>query len=253
MMELNVYLKTIKKRLWLIVLCVLISTVTTGAYSILFYKPVYFAFTKLIINKTIAQGQDQLGNEQMDLGAIYINLGLISTYKEIIKTPAIMDKVVQRYPDLNMTVEKLNSIVSVSANGTQVITLEAHNYSYEKAAMIVNAVTEVVKTEIPRIMKVNNVEILNVADPDELPTPLSQQTSRKIIISFIISSIIAVSIVFLLEFLDDTLKTKKDVQLSFGLPVFSVIPTIKPKDMRSLKKKSARKQTGEASYATSER
>lgn len=247
-MDLKEYAKIVRKRLWLIVLCVVVSTVATGAYSYLFYKPIYTAYTKLIINSTTTQ--EQMGNEQMDFGAMYINLQLINTYKELIKTPAIMDKVVQRYPDLNLTVTELNSTISVTTlNGTQVITLGAIDYSYERAANVVNAVTEVVKTEIPRIMKVNNVEILNVADPDDIPTPLSQQTTRKVIMSFLVSSIIAVSLVFLLEFLDDSLKNKKDIQAVLGLPTLSMIPAVKAKDMKLHKKNASQKRAGEAAYA----
>jgi capsular polysaccharide biosynthesis protein len=247
-MDLKEYFKIIKKRLWLIILCVLVATSATGAYSYLFFKPVYSAYTKLIINKTTTQ--DQLGSEQMDLGAISVNIGLINTYREIIKTPAILDKVVQRYPDLGLTTARLNKILSVYApNGTQVLTLQVVDYSYERASNIVNAVTEVVRTEIPRIMKFNNVEILNTADPDDVPMPLSQQTARKIVLSFLISTVIAVSLAFLLEFLDDTIKSKRDIQTVLGLPILSMIPAVKPKDLKPYKTQASRQRAGEASYA----
>jgi capsular polysaccharide biosynthesis protein len=244
------YLKIIKKRLWLIVLCVLISTITTVLYSYDHYKPVYQASTKLIVNKTTDQGQ--LGKEQMDLGAISTNIGLINTYKEIIKTPAIMDKVVQRYPDLDLTADQLSLIINVSAlNGTQVMTVVAADYSYERAANIVNAVSEVFKAEIPKIMKVDNVTILNVAKMDAQPLALNQKPTQKIIISFAVSLIFAIGITFLLEFLDDTLKKEEDIQLILGLPTFAVIPAMKEKELKSpRKKKTSRDQVGEAPYAT---
>jgi capsular polysaccharide biosynthesis protein len=246
-MEIKDYSKLIKKRLWLIILIVLVSTLTTAYYSFQNYQPTYVASNKLIINKTIVQ--DQVGiDQQMDLGAIDVNIGLIDTYKEIIRTPAIMAKVVQRYPELNLTVDHLISTVYVSAlNKTQVMTIDTADYSYERAANIVNAVAEVVKTEIPRIMKVNNVEILNIADPNEQPAPENSNINQSIIISFIISLILGIGITFLLEFLNDTLKTKKDIQTVMGLPMLSAVPIIK-KEKRQ--KKNMREQVGEAKYAT---
>ncbi len=249
-MELKEYLKLIRKRLPLIVLCVLISTITTAIYSYNNYKPIYLASTKLIINSTTTQ--DQMGIEQMDLGAISINIGLVDTYKEIIKTPAIMDKVVQRYPELNLSTEQLISMIQVSAlNRTQVMTIDTVDYSYERAANIVNAVAQVVKTEIPKIMKVNNVEILNVADLNDQPLPLNQKTNQLIVISFAVSLIFGIGITFLLEFLDDTLKSEKDIQDVLGLPTLTAIAATKePAVRKSKRKKKTRNVVGEATYAT---
>lgn len=249
-MELKEYVKIVKKRLWLVVLIVLISTLTTAAYSNRSYIPIYHASTQLIINKTITL--DELGNEQMDLQAIGVNIGLVNTYKEIIQTPAIMDEVVQRYPELQVTSQQLIRMVGVSSlNGTQVMTLETTDFSYARAANIVNAVADVVRTEIPRIMKVNNVEILNVADPNDQPQPINQPTNLSVVISFAVSLMVAVGIAFLLEFMDDTIKTKKDIQATLGLRTLSQIPAMKKKDFALPKvKKQSRNKAGDAAYVT---
>ncbi|TDG00301.1 YveK family protein [Paenibacillus piri] len=250
MMELKDCVRIVKKRLWLIVLCVVVSTLTTALFSHYNSRPIYQASTKLIVNKTIEQGQ--LGKEQMDFGAISTSISLIDTYKEIIKTPAIMDKVIQRYPDLRLTEDQLIKSINVSAlNGTQVMTLMAIDLSYERAVKIVNAVSEVFKSEIPKIMKVDNVTILNVAKMNDNPQPLNLKTNQNIIISFAVSLLFGVGIAFLLEFLDDTLKTKEDVEAALGLPTFSVIPVTKVKALKLQRsKRASRRQVGEAPYAT---
>lgn len=249
-MDLKAFGKLLKKRLWVIILCVLVSTSTTVAYTYYFSKPLYTASTKLIINKTVEE--EQMGNEEMDFGAISVNIGLINTYKEIIRTPAILDKVVQRYPELNLTSDELLKHLDVSAlNNTQVVTLSIADDSYERAADIVNAVTEVVRTEIPRIMKVNNVEVLNIADPSTPSTPITPNSAKPIVMSFGASLFISIAIVFLLEQLDDTLKTKREIQTIFGVSTLSMIPVLTKKELKSLKKKSSRKRTGDVSYVTS--
>ncbi|RUS45256.1 YveK family protein [Cohnella sp. AR92] len=245
-MEIKQYLKLLKKRLWLIILCVTISMAVTAYFSYENYQPVYQASTKLIVNKT---DQDQQGSETMDFGAINVNIGLVETYKEIITTPAIMDVVIERYPELNLSEEELASKLQIfNYNGTQVMTLQITDNTYERAADIVNAVAQVVKTEIPRIMKVNNVELLNTADPNENPAPINQDISQKIVISFAVSLLFAVGITFLLEFLDDSLKTKKDIRTVMNLPTLTTIPTIKRKATKT--KKTSHKQVGETKYAS---
>lgn len=247
--DLGSYIRIIKKRLWLIVLCVFISTLSMAVYSYYDYQPIYQASTKLIVNKTMEM--DQLGKEQMDFGAIGINIKLIDTYKEIIKTPAIMDKVVQRYPDLNLSAEELISKVNVYAlNDTQVMTITAYDSSYERAVLIVNAVSDVFQTEIPKIMKVDNVAILNIAIMTDHPQPLNKKQNQYIILSFVASLMLAIGIVFLLDSLDDTLKTEKDIQLVLGISTLSMIPKMKKRELKLKKKKKSSKRAGEGLYAS---
>lgn len=243
-MELKDVLAIIKKRFWLILICIAISTITTAIYSKYNYHPIYIASTKLIVNKTVEL--DQLGKEQMDIGAIGSNLSLINTYKEIIRSPAIMDKVVQRFPDLNVTTEELLATISISnLMGTQVITLSATDLNYDRAARTVNAVTEVFRTEITKIMKVDNVAILHVAPMKEHPQPINQKTNQYIIISFAVSLLISAGIIFLLEVMDDTLKREEDIRKIFGAPTLSVIPRRKGEAARFAKRKHNQKQVGE--------
>lgn len=251
-MELKSVLKIVRKRLWLVLLIVTAATVTTAYYSARNYVPLYQASTQLIINSTFTA--DALGNQQMDLGAININMSLVNTYIEIIRTPAIMDEVVRRYPELNLSTQYLLDWVRVSSlNGTQVMTIRTIDESYERAAYIVNAVADVVKTEIPRIMKVNNVEILSVADPGAYPPPVNPPSYLTVIISFAVSLMIAIGLIFLLEMLDDTLKTRKDIRDDLGLQTLATIPAMRKKDFHlPSPEKSKRKKAGDAAYVTAE-
>jgi capsular polysaccharide biosynthesis protein len=243
-MDFKEYLAIVKKRLWLIVACVIISTATTTVFSNMNYVPMYQASTKLIVNKTVEQ--DLLGREQMDFGAIGINMTLINTYTEIIKTPAIMGKVVEWYPDLNMTAEQLISRVHVSSlNGTQVMTLSTVDFSYERAARTVNAVTEVFQSEIPKIMKVDNVAVLHMAPLDEQPMAINQRTNQTLIISFAVSLMIAIGIAFLLEFMDDTLKREKDIRQIFDAPMLAVVPLMSKTQLQEEAKQQTKGRAGE--------
>jgi capsular polysaccharide biosynthesis protein len=249
-MEINLksYFIIIKKRLWLVVLCVVLSIILTKMFGASNYYPIYQASTKLIVNQTLEQ--TQMGKQQIDLGAIGSNIALISTYKEIIKTPAIMDKVVQRYPDLNLSTEQLISIVNVSnLNETQVMTIVAIYPSYEKAMNIVNAVSEVFRTEIPKIMKVDNVTILNSATTQDHPTPINKKSNQYIILSLVASLVVAIGIIFLFEALDDTIKTNEDIRLVLEISTLAYIPKIKEKELRTNKDNKIRLKAGEASYA----
>ncbi|WNR43820.1 YveK family protein [Paenibacillus roseipurpureus] len=249
-MEINLkeYFMLIKKRWWLIVLVVSVCTLLTTLYSRSNYVPIYQASTKLIVNKTSEQGQ--LGKEQIDFGAIGVNMSLINTYKEIIKTPAIMDKVVQRNPDLHVTTDQLISIVNVTnLNETQVMSVVVRHLSHERAVRIANAVSDVIQTEIPNIMKVDNITILNRAKVQDNPTPVNQKSNQYIILSFVGSLAATIGIILLLDALDDTLKTDEDIREIFELAPLAYVPKMKSSLLYAKRKRKVKNREEELAYA----
>ncbi|WP_159882577.1 YveK family protein [Paenibacillus puerhi] len=250
-MEPKELVRVLKKRSWIVLLVVIIATITTAVYNQYNYHPIYQASTKVIVNKTVEL--EELGNKQMDLGSMAYSIRLIDTYKEIIRTPAVMGKVVQRYPDLNLTTAELSQIINVqSINNTQVMTISVRDFSYERAMNVVNAVTAVFQTEIPEIMKVNNIEILHTAEMKERPVPINQKSNMYVFISAFVALVFALGVVLLLEFLDDTLKSEQDVAQVMGLEMLAAVPVMKKNQMKSLKQARPRSQGGEIAYATVE-
>jgi capsular polysaccharide biosynthesis protein len=245
-MELMNYLGVLKKRLWLIVVFVVIATATTGYYTNRYYHPIYQASTKLIVNKTIENG----GVEQMDFTAVASNIRLIDTYKEIIKSSAIMSKVVEQYPELNLTSTELVQRVNVnSVNQTQIMLVSFVDTSYERAAKVVNAVSKVFQTEIRNIMKIDNVALLNEASLTDSPGVINNPVNQNILFSFILSLLFAIGIAFLLEYMDDTLKNEEDIRSVLDIPVLATVAMVHKKDMQTKKRRKGSKQIGEGAYA----
>jgi len=211
----------IKKRLLLIVSTVIVVTIATALFSIFYIQPKYEASTKIIVNQTATQ----MTTGQLDLNQINSSIRMIDTYKEIIRTPAIMGKVIESYPDLKLTMQDLVKKVKVSSvNNTQVMTLIVQDTSYEKAAQIVNAVSDVFSKEIPQIFQVENVSILNYADKaDTAVSPVSPNIKLNIAIAFLVSLLLTIGLAFLLEMLDDTIKSEQDIMEHLGLPTLASI------------------------------
>src|SRR5689334_15530829 len=116
-LEFKKYMTAVKKRFWVIVLAVLVACASAFFYSRSMEADYYSASTKLIVNKT----SQVLGGEQMDLNAIGVSMQLMGTYAQIILSPAIMDKVVEQYPDLGLTSNGLTGMITVRPLGeTQV-------------------------------------------------------------------------------------------------------------------------------------
>lgn len=242
--ELKDYIRILRKRLILILSIVLVVTVATAVVSIFVMKPVYEASTKIIVTKE----DKTTGTNGVDLNTINSNIQLINTYKEIIKTPRIMDLVAQEYPEFELSASELTNKVEVSSvNQTQVMTLKVLDTSYARAAEIVNATSEVFQNEIPTIMKVDNVSILNQANPEADPAPVKPNKLLNIAISFVVSLMLGVGIAFLLEYLDDTIKSEDDITKILGLPTLTMIGKIRQDDME---KKTSKRRKGQTANGT---
>ena len=246
--EIKEYVKMFKKRWWLITGLVLTVTLITGIISFFFIQPVYSASTKLIVNKS----SQYEGFEILDYNAINTNLMLINTYKEIIRTPAIMEKVSGANPDLGLSAEELIGLVKVtSLADTQVMTITAVHEDYKKAVKITNSVSEVFKKEIPAIMKVDNVTILHEAKDSDLPVLVKPNKKLNLAIAFILSLIGSLGLIVLLEYFDDSIKTEKDVEKYLGVPTVAVIDKIKTADVKNeAPTKPKQKAVGDTIYAS---
>ncbi|WP_010270046.1 YveK family protein [Paenibacillus senegalensis] len=236
-LELKQYWYIVRKRLWLVVLLIITACLAAGVYSFYLVQPKYQASTKLIVNQ--ARDSTQMA-APVDMNSISSNIQLVKTYKEIIRTPRIMDKVVDRFPELKATSGELMEKVNVSSvNDTQVMSLTAVDHSYERAAQIVNAVSVVFQEEIPLLFAIDNVSLLNEADPLRTAPPVSPNPALNLTVAFLLALLLGIGCAFLLEYLDDTIKTEEDIAAVLQLPTLSVIPKIQNSDLLEPKAKAA--------------
>lgn len=245
-MELKHYFRVVRKRLLLISAIVLVVCTLTGVRSFVYTDSIYQANAKLIVNQAINVN----GVQRLDWSSIQTNITLINSYKEIIHSSAILNKVVRQYPELNTTPGQLNGAIFVSAaNDSQVMNITAVDKSYKRAVEIANAVSNVFKQEIPSIMHVDNVTILSEADATIGGAPINSSPTLLLIISFIVALMIGIGLAFLLDYLDDTVKTEEDVAQTLDLPMLSYISKINKSEMKVRRSRGIQQKAGESTYA----
>ncbi len=237
-MELNLkeILRILVKRAWIVIVLVLLFSVGAGYYTDRYMEPVYDASTKVIVNKI----RETQGVRELNWNDLNANIQLITTYKEIIKTPWVMEEVVKEHPEFGLKVNQLSEMVKVSSvNDTQVMTLTALSTSYPLAAKIVNAVTEKFVQKIPGLMQIDNVEILTRANPDERPSPIKPNPNLNIVIAGVLAAMLGIGLSFLIEVLDSSVKSDEEVEQLLSLPILTVIGKMKRADYRPKKTKDA--------------
>jgi capsular polysaccharide biosynthesis protein len=213
-------METLRKRMSLIILITLTAILVSGAVSFFLLTPVYQSTTQLLVNQ--AKSEQPAYNP----GEIQTNLQLINTYNVIIKSPAILEKVAS---DLNngYDASQLNAKITVGSEAeSQVINLSVTDTDPQTAASIANKTAEVFQSEITKIMNVDNVTVLAKAEVGEKQSPIKPKPLLNIAIATVVGLMLGVGLAFLLEFLDNTIKTEQEVEKLLGLPVLGSIAVI---------------------------
>ncbi|HOJ12367.1 MAG TPA: Wzz/FepE/Etk N-terminal domain-containing protein [Clostridiales bacterium] len=217
-MELKEYLNIIIKRIWLIILLPLIASMVSAYVSFYIIDQVYEANTTLyIINKSNASELSIAYND------LLVGQKLVEDYKEIVKSRRITSEVVEELDLKNITSSMLAEKINVSAkNETRLIEIRVQNKVPQLAADIANKVADVFTREIVKIMRVENISIVDTA---QLPEhPIKPRPMMNIAVAFMVGLLTALGIVFIIEYLDDTIKTTDDVERYLGVTVLGTIP-----------------------------
>lgn len=240
-MEETISLKEIvdvlKKRVKLIILITVIATAISSVVSFFILTPIYQSSTQLLVN------QSQTDQPFVDINQVRTNVELINTYNEIIKTPFILEKVIDHL-SLERTHAELNGQVNVSsAQNSQVIKITVEDSDPSMAAKIANSIATMFQNEIPAIMNVDNVSILSVADVSENPSPVKPNPVLNMSIAFVIGLMVGVGLAFLIEYMDNTIKTEQDIEKHLGLPVLGIIASIPNEEVGSPRSRRSRHVT----------
>ncbi|PKG23712.1 YveK family protein [Niallia nealsonii] len=212
--------QTLKKRIALIVSITLIAMIISGVVSYFLITPEYKSSTQILVNQAKDSESIYSQNE------VQTNIQLINTYSVIIKSAAILNNV-RNDLKLDMSVAELNNKISVeSAQNSQIMTVSVADPDPALALEIANKTAEVFEKQIKKLMKVDNVNILPLADDQENQSPVSPNPPLNIVIAAVVGLIVGIGLAFLLEYLDNTVKTEQDIEKLLELPVLGAITTI---------------------------
>ena len=217
--ELRELLEILLKRKLLIILMTVLCTVAGGVYSVFLITPMYNAETTMMVNG--AKNMTDIASS-LDIGSINLSQKLVVTYGEIVKSRIVLEQTIDSLK-LDMTYgQLLRKTTAQQVGGTEILKIAVQDEDPEQAAVIANKISDVFVKEVMRILKVNNVETIDKAIPIE--KPVNVKTALNIAIAMILGLMMGVFTAFVLEYMDNTIKTENDVQKHLDLPVLGLIP-----------------------------
>ena len=220
----------LKKRVLLIFSMMILGVVALGGMTFFLITPKYGTDTQLVVQSN----QETLTNTnlQSDLTG---NVMMVNTYKDLIKSDVVLDQVslqLAKENGIQYTSNELNKMISVTqSQNSQMFSIRVISINAKEAMEIANKTAMIFKEKAVEILKVDKVSIISPAKLQT--TPVSPNKKLNLLIGAVIGLILGVMIVFLLEFLDKTVKDTKFIENELELPILGEISVLSNKELQS--------------------
>lgn len=208
--------EAIKKRWKIIAGTTIVTTVIAVVLSFFILSPIYAANTKVFIGKEASSTE---GYNSSDV-AMYQNL--LQTYSELIKTKDLVATAIDN-SDYELDVnEVLNNLEVTTVTNTQIIQISYKSASPKISKNILESITNEFILKAQELVPNGNVRMIESV---ELPKePVAPNKKMNIAIGFLLGAMIGFGTVFLMEYLDNTYKSKEQLEKDLDIPVLGVIP-----------------------------
>ena len=201
-----------KSKIRLIIVVVMLVLIAGNIYSFGFKKSMYQSNTTvLLVNETTN-----------NFNEVQLNKNLITTYTEIIKSRRVLNQVIKEL-NFDYTTKQISDQISVEAVGdTQLIRITVTNSNKKKAALIADQIAVTFTKEIKELYHLENVSIVDKAVVNNKPYNINYIKDN--IIYFGGGLIFICAIVFIMYYLDTTIKSSDIVENKLGLTVIGIVP-----------------------------
>lgn len=219
--DLRDIVEIIRKRIWIITLITILAVAISGVVSYFILNPIFETSTTLIVSKP----DDE--ESMIQYSDVLLSQKLVKTYGEIIKSRNVSKQVIDQL-GLDITPEQLKNMITVSSvRDTEIAQIKVTYTNPLLASDIANKLAEVFMNDIKRIMKIDNVQVIDKA---EIPlSPVKPRPQFNMLIAGFLGVMIGIGMVFLIEFLDNTIKTPNDIEKYLDLSVIGTIPFVDEK------------------------
>lgn len=217
-LDLRDFYNILKKRIKLIIFVAVACTLIAGILSFFIIKPTYEASTTIIVGKLTSS---EKSNTQYNDVMMYQNL--IKTYAQIAGSNAVLESASNK---LNGSIDptRLKKMISITPQqGTQILQITGQSNDPSQAVKMVNAVSSSFISESKKVFPTGGD--INVMDKPQFPdNPVKPKKALNMAIAFFIGLMASVGFSFVLEYMDNTIKTEEDINKQLGIPVLGIIP-----------------------------
>jgi capsular polysaccharide biosynthesis protein len=209
-------IKILKERWKMIISITIMLTIFSAIMSFYIISPKYEASTKLFIGKENSVDANYNAND------VNMYQKLLKTYSEVIATNNLVQKAIDK-EGLDITSENvLKGLTVTPRTDTQILEINYVSEDKVLAKDVVDSITnEFIESSIELIPNGDVKIIEKVKVPKD---SISPNKKMNVAIAFLLGLIISVGLSFLLDAMNNALKTKEELERVLGLPVIGTIP-----------------------------
>ncbi|PGO33403.1 lipopolysaccharide biosynthesis protein [Bacillus cereus] len=201
----------IRKRIWILLLFTTFTTLGGAIYSIYVKTPLYASSARVIVQA---------------------NAETMNTLKAMVNEPVVLEKVAAEL-NINRSVGALSGQISTeSVQGSQIIKINVVDTDPLLAHKIANTTATVYKKEVANILNFNNVNILPEDSVQKHSMPINVNHTKTIAIAFLVGMVLSIGFIFLLDSLDETIKTERRIEQLLDIPVLGGISKMNKKNKK---------------------
>lgn len=215
-LDLREILMILRKRIKLIVAITIACTLLSAIVSFFIIKPIYEARTSIIVGKPQVEGK-------LENNDVTMYQKLLKTYAVIAESERVAENAAVRLK-LKYTPKEILSMINVTPQqDTQILEIKAENKNSKEAAAVIDAVTSAFMEEAKAVFHTGGtIEVLDRASVPE--SAIRPKKTLNVGIAFFLGLMISMVTIFVLEYMDKTIKTEDDVKRYLGLPGIGIIP-----------------------------
>ena len=202
-------------KIYIIIISFLVVLIIGDIYSANFGTPMYHSTTTIVLVSE---------SENITTGDLSVNSSLLSTYSNIITSRKVLSQVIYNL-NSDLSVSELQNCIKVSqVTGTQIITIVVSNKDNVLAQKIAAEITRVFIQEVPNYYDLKNVSILDEASFETVPYNIN--IMKENLIYGGIGLIIGCVIVFMIFYMDTSIKDAESIEDKLGLSVLGTVPKV---------------------------
>ena len=185
---------------------------------------IFYGYSSPIIyeSTTTLYVEPQVNSSIVDYEGILTNSKMIKTYKQIIKSRKIVNKVIDNLK-LDITYDKLIDMMTISAvSDTEMLSINIKSEYYQQATIIANELANVFIDQMKIDMGIENIVVIDPAI-DNL-TPVEPNMMKLSLLGLLAGIMFGCAFAFVLETMDNKVKNHDDVKKYLKIKTIGMIP-----------------------------
>lgn len=210
--NLKEYVFTIKKRFIWILVITSITTILGVIHNTYLKSPPLYQTSKTII--------------------VEADPDTMNTLLALAKDPLVLDKISEEI-DLYKSPGSLSGQISYSTvNTSKVVKVTVTDSNPEMVVEIAEKTVKVFKSEMESFLGFSNIKEVPESSFGDHITEIPQGNNRTVH-AFVLGLILSFGLIFLLDYLDNSVKNERDIEASLGVPLLGTVSSINSKNVEN--------------------